>query len=94
MTVRARFMGSLRSLSGKELLTLRLLKSLPLKQVMQKIADEAPKLKQVFDGSHQAKLGTSMLILVNGKEISVLEGLDTTIKKDDELVFVPVLHGG
>ena len=94
MTVRARFMGSLRSLSGKELLTLRLLKSLPLKQVMQKIADEAPKLKQVFDGSQQAKLGTSMLILVNGKEISVLEGLETTIKKDDELVFVPVLHGG
>lgn len=94
MTVRARFMGSLRSLSGKELLTLNLLKSMPLKQVIQKIAHEAPKLKEVFDGPQQAKLGTSMLILVNGKEISVLEGLETTIKKDDELVFVPVLHGG
>ena len=94
MTVRARFMGSLRSLSGKELLTLKLLKPLPLKQVILKIADETPKLKEVFDGSQQAKLGSSILILVNGKEISVLEGLETTIKKDDELVFVPVLHGG
>lgn len=94
MTVRARFVGSLRSLSGKELLTLRLLKSMPLKQVLQKFADEAPKLKEVFGGSQQTKLGTGMLILVNGKEISVLEGLETTIKKEDELVFVPVLHGG
>ncbi len=94
MTVTARFVGSLRSLSGKELLTLRLLKSLPLKQVLQKIADETPRLKEVFDGSQQTKLETGMLILVDGKEISVLGGLETTIKKDDELVFVPVLHGG
>jgi molybdopterin converting factor small subunit len=31
---------------------------------------------------------------VNGKEISVLQGLETVIKDGDEVVFVPVLHGG
>jgi len=34
------------------------------------------------------------LILVNGKEISVLEGLETEIDKGDEIVLVPVSHGG
>jgi molybdopterin converting factor small subunit len=31
---------------------------------------------------------------VNGKEISVLNGLDTVLKDGDEVVFVPVVHGG
>ncbi len=34
------------------------------------------------------------LILVNGKEISVLQGLDTEVKDGDEIVLVPVSHGG
>jgi molybdopterin converting factor small subunit len=31
---------------------------------------------------------------VNGREISVLNGLDTILKDGDEVVFVPVVHGG
>jgi molybdopterin synthase sulfur carrier subunit len=34
------------------------------------------------------------LILVNGREISVLNGLQTGLKDGDEVVFVPVVHGG
>ena len=34
------------------------------------------------------------LILVNGKEISVLNGLETMIKDGDEIIFIPVLHTG
>ncbi len=36
----------------------------------------------------------NMLILVNGKEISVLNGLRTDIKNGDEIVLIPVVHGG
>jgi molybdopterin converting factor small subunit len=35
-----------------------------------------------------------MLVLVNGREISVLNGLETRVKDEDEVVFVPVVHGG
>jgi len=34
------------------------------------------------------------LILVNGREISVLNGLETNLKDGDEIVLVPVVHGG
>ena len=94
MSVKARFVGSLRSLSGEELVNLELQKRLSLKEVMKRIAEGRPKLNDVFAFSQPEKLRSVMLILVNGKEISVLNGLETTIKDDDELVFVPVLHGG
>jgi len=94
MSVKARFVGSLRSLSGEEIITLDLQKRQSLKEVMKRITEEKPKLAQAFVLSQPEKLRTAVLILVNGKEISVLKGLETTIKNNDELIFVPVLHGG
>ena len=92
--MKARFVGSLRSLSGEEIVTLELQKRLSLKEVIKRITEEKPKLNVVFVLSQPEKLRTAVLILVNGKEISVLKGLETTIMNGDELVFVPVLHGG
>ena len=92
--MKARFVGSLRSLSGEEIVTLELQKRLSLKEVIKRITEEKPKLNVVFVLSQPEKLRTAVLILVNGKEISVLKGLETKIKNGDELVFVPVLHGG
>ncbi|MBS7610062.1 MoaD/ThiS family protein [Candidatus Bathyarchaeota archaeon] len=34
------------------------------------------------------------LILVNGQEVSVLKGLETSIKAGDTVTFIPVSHGG
>ncbi|MEM3789347.1 MAG: MoaD/ThiS family protein [Candidatus Bathyarchaeia archaeon] len=34
------------------------------------------------------------LIIVNDREISVLRGLETVLKDGDEVVFIPVSHGG
>ena len=94
MNVKARFVGSLRSLSGEEIMILELQKRLSLKEVMKRITKEKPKLNEAFVLNQPEKLRTAMLILINGKEISVLKGLETTIKNGDELVFVPILHGG
>jgi molybdopterin converting factor small subunit len=38
--------------------------------------------------------GPNTLILVSGKEISVLNGLETMLKDGDEVIFIPVLHTG
>jgi len=94
MSVKARFVGSLRSLSGEEIVTLELQKRLSLKEVIKRITEEKPNLNGAFVLSQPEKMRIAMLILVNGKEISVLKGLETTIKNGDELIFVPVLHGG
>jgi molybdopterin converting factor small subunit len=34
------------------------------------------------------------LILVSGTEVGALDGIDTTLRDGDEVVFLPVAHGG
>jgi molybdopterin converting factor small subunit len=34
------------------------------------------------------------LILINGSEVSLLQGLNTKIKAGDEVVLIPISHGG
>jgi molybdopterin converting factor small subunit len=34
------------------------------------------------------------LILVSGTEIGALNGIDSTLRDGDEVVFLPVAHGG
>jgi molybdopterin converting factor small subunit len=36
----------------------------------------------------------NMLVLVNGQEIGVLDGLETVVEDGDEVVFIRVIHGG
>jgi molybdopterin synthase sulfur carrier subunit len=89
MVVTVKFVGSLRSLAGKGKLAMELGKMASLMEVMKRMAEESSKLKPALANS---KAG--MLILVNGKEVSVLNGLETMLKDGDEVVFVPVIHGG
>ena len=37
---------------------------------------------------------SNFIILVNGREISVLSGLETELKSGDEVAIIPVSHGG
>jgi len=53
-----------------------------------------PKFKAVFlDLESNSPLPNS-LILVNGREVSTLKGLDTEIRKGDVITLLPITHGG
>jgi len=53
-----------------------------------------PRLKRTLVDPDLEDPRPNTLILVNGKEISVLKGLETMLKDGDEVVFIPVLHAG
>ncbi len=63
-------------------------------ELMNEITKEAPGLKRSLVDQELEDPKPNALILVNGREISVLEGLETKLKDGDEIVFVPVVHGG
>lgn len=51
-------------------------------------------LKQlVFDGE-TLDPRPNALVMVSGREISTLDGLDTKLKVSDELALLPIAHGG
>ena len=46
----------------------------------------------IFKTSHD--LNKYVIITINGKDIKLLEGLETKIEKNDEINFIPAIAGG
>ncbi len=94
MPLTVKFIGALRHLSGKTQLTLNFQDGASIKTVIDRIGEEIPQLKRTFYEQELNNARSNSLILVNGREISVLQGYETKLSEGDEIVFVPVVHGG
>jgi len=94
MVVSVKFVGSFRGISGKDKLTLKFGRSVSLTALVKKTVEQMPKLRSSLIDPESGEPRRSMLVLVNGREISVLNGLETRVNDKDEVVFVPVVHGG
>jgi len=94
MTVSVRFIGSFHNLSGKSTLELRLEKPCRIRDVIKMITEELPKLELALIDPESENPKANLLIIVNGREMSVLDRFETAIKDGDEMVFVPIVHGG
>lgn len=94
MSITIKFIGAFRHLSGKKQLTLNFQSDLSIKSLVYIISQEIPQLKHTFCDQELNDAKSNSLILVNGREISALEGYETKISDGDEIVFVPVVHGG
>jgi molybdopterin converting factor small subunit len=94
MAVSVKFVGSFRGISGKDRLTLKFRRPVSLTTLVAKIVEQLPKLRSSLIDPESGEPRRSMLVLVNGTEISVLKGLETRVNDEDEVVFVPVVHGG
>ena len=94
MTITVKFVGSLRHVSGVNQLALNREAGCSVKELMTKITGELPELKRSLIDPQLDDPRANALILVNGREISVLNGLNTNVKDGDEIVLVPVVHGG
>ena len=92
--IKTRFLGALRHDAGAGEITLNVKDDIPIAEMLKEITRELPELNQSLNDQKHEELKTNALILVNGKEISVLDGLETKLKDGDELVLVPVVHGG
>ncbi len=94
MPLTIKFIGALRHLSGKTEFTFSFQQGISIKELIDKIVQELPELKHTFTDQELNDSRSNSLVLVNGREISVLEGYETKLKEGDEIVFVPVVHGG
>lgn len=92
--ITTRFLGALRHDAGAGEIILNVKDDISIAEMLKEITRELPALKKSLHNQKPEELKTNALILVNGKEISVLDGLKTKLKDGDELVLVPVVHGG
>jgi molybdopterin synthase sulfur carrier subunit len=94
MAVNVKFIGALRHLSGKNHFTVRYQEGASVKHLIDQISQDNPNLKHTFTDQQLNDSRSNLLILVNGREISILNGYETKLHDGDEVVFVPVVHGG
>jgi molybdopterin synthase sulfur carrier subunit len=94
MAIKLKFLGALRHSSGKETLSLDCESGASILDLVEAVTKKKPELRRSLLDEQLESPKPNALILVNGREISVLNGLETKVKDGDEVVFVPVVHGG
>jgi MoaD family protein len=94
MAIIVKFIGALRHVSSASELALNCKGNVSIRELMREITKEVPALMRSLIDQQLEEPTPNVLILVNGREISVLNGLETTLQNGDEVVLVPVVHGG
>jgi MoaD family protein len=94
MILTVKFIGAFRHISGKTQLTMEFKKGASIQDVINQLSQQIPGLRGAFCNADLNEPRSNSLILVNSKEISILNGYETKLSGGDEVVFVPVVHGG
>ena len=96
VNVIVKFLGVFRGLSGKSQFSIELDESKAnVKNLIHKLVETFQMdFKRALIDSELEDPRPNALILVNGKEINVLEGLATSVSNGDEIVLISVSHGG
>ena len=92
--VNVRLLGVFRGLSGKGQISLNLKKPTVRGVVLKLVESLSVEAKRLLVDPELNDPRPNALILVNGKEINVLKGLETELEDGDEVTLIPVSHGG
>ncbi len=93
--IEVELVGVLRELAEKSTVSLEFDDFVVVKDVISELVNSLPpKFKQVLIDPELNDSRVNVLILLNKKEISVLDGLKTRVENGDKLVLIPVSHGG
>jgi MoaD family protein len=94
MTITVKFIGAFRNFSGANELELGFKDLKSISDLIAMLIREMPEIESSLIDQHIERLNPNTLILVNDKEIGVLDGVESKLNDGDEVVFVPVVHGG
>ena len=93
--IKVKFLGIFKGISGKEQFPMELKKSVSVGEVVKGLAELfSPDFRRILIDPELGDPRPNALILLNGREIGVLDGLETKVVDGDEVVFIPVSHGG
>ncbi|MFX0170453.1 MAG: MoaD/ThiS family protein [Candidatus Hodarchaeota archaeon] len=94
MKVHLKFLGSLQHSINQQHILFQISCEKSIREIVTELTQKSQfeELKSFF--SETLDLKRSLIILLNDQEISTLEGMNTLVKADDRIAFIPVIHGG
>jgi len=97
MNIHVKFFGVFRSAAKTSELAIQIQEENPtVKSVISSLVSQESlaSLRELLLDRETADPRPNALIIVSGREISTLNGLETALTEDDELSLLPVAHGG
>ncbi len=97
MNIRVKFYGVFRTATRTNEMTVEVAEKTPtVRSVLSQLVSkkEYESLKQLLLQNGTADPRPNALIMVSGREISALNGLETLVTENDELALLPIAHGG
>jgi molybdopterin converting factor small subunit len=94
MRIRVRMMGVLSKAQGNKEIFLELPDDSTVGTAIKTIISRNEVLKEVLWDTEVDSPSPNALIMLNGVEIKNLQGTDTPLMPDQELVLLSVVHGG
>mgnify|MGYP001057388432 CR=1 FL=1 len=92
MKINIRVFGDLVSTLGRRQ-TVELDEGATILSLTNRLAEKAGLKRQDYLGNHKVN-GDELAVLVNGRNIRLLNGLETILHEGDEVVFLPPAAGG
>ncbi|RLI34950.1 hypothetical protein DRO55_05835 [Candidatus Bathyarchaeota archaeon] len=94
INVKVKFIGIFKGALGGGEASIKLKEESPLRELIRELAKLSPRLGHMLIDPELGDPRPNAVILVNGMEITILNGLDTRMRNGDEVVLIPVTHGG
>jgi molybdopterin converting factor small subunit len=96
LRVHVKLYGVLKTAAKTERLELDFEGSISIQQLLIKLISviARPELETCLIDAETKDPRPNTLILVSGTEIGALNGIDTMLEDGDEVIFLPVAHGG
>lgn len=96
MRIRVKLYGVLKTVANAQELELDFDSTVSIRQLVKKLVDmiARPEFEAYLIDADMKDPRPNTLILVEGTEIGALNGIDTMLRDGDEVVFLPVAHGG
>ncbi len=91
--VKVRAVASLSDIFGNEVYELAISKESNLKDVFETISSDNSRFSKVVF-SEKGSVKPTIMVLLNGKEVSSFDPEKIKIKEGGEIVFIPLIHGG
>jgi len=88
--------GVFRSAAKTSDMELNVVKDATVKSLVNQLVseDDFRTLKELLLDSSTSDPRPNALILVSGREINALDGVDTVLHEGDEVAILPIAHGG
>ena len=94
MKVKVKFFTSLREITGKKVDEVQLQDTITVEELLTQLTKKYGKEFREYLYNEKGKVHSHLSILVNGKSINVLQGLDTDLREGYTVAILPPVGGG